>query len=627
VPIVWAVHDGVKVKRDDLANPNKAKNAVWDGKRVRLLASRNEVVAFQVIVEAGDAGIARLSAALPALTREGGGGAITYAAPAVDPTLYRGRPIQVFSEHYLSVTQATRASWIFAADSPAAPKDPLGWTPVQLVPENATAGRGGFPLKVAPRQNQGLWFDIYAGRDLPPGRYRGEIDVTIETSETQTAITPGAQPARDASSHRKIPIELELLDLRLPDENSLRTMVYYQDDEPELYQGRNLDPAYHRFAKRNRFEFVDSYDPASAQAAIDRFTGKDFTRERDYEGPGEGVGNHIVPRTFYGPGQLFTDRAQAWRTADEWITFLDQHIPGAFTFLYMPDEPRRDKYPQILAIGENIHSNPGPGKKLKTFVTHAYAPELAPAIDVWCAVPWQYDLTRAASERAAGKEYWFYNGGRPAAGAIIIDSPATDARVAGWAAFKHHADGYFHWHAMHWRHNSQKKIGDRNQNVWVEPITFDNRSETKPDQGFINGDGVLVYPGEEKLHPDQDRGIAGPISTIQLANLRRGLQDHLLLTMAREKGLDEVVNRAVQRVVPRVLGDAKKMKMTADDGPAPANAAAAAPNKRAANAESDANPGSGVGFSEDGNDYEEARQLVARALAARLATPAKGAPR
>ena len=98
---------------------------------------------------------------------------------------------------------------------------------------------------------------------------------------------------------------------------------------------------------------------------------------------------------------------------------------------------------------------------------------------------------------------------------------------------------YFYWHAVHWRHNSQKQ-GERNQNVWADSITFDNRGQpNKPidDQGYIHGDGVLLYPGEDVLHPDQDRGIRGPISTMQLANLRRGLQDHQYLTLARRLGL------------------------------------------------------------------------------------------
>jgi hypothetical protein len=568
---VWAVHDGEKVKRDDRQNANKARNAIWDGARIKLVAARNEIVAFQVIVEAGATDIERLSAALPSLRASGSGGAsITYKAPAADPTEYRDRPIQVFSEHYLHVTEATRATWVFRPETPAAPKNPLGWTPVQLVPENATTGRGGFPLRLAANQNQAFWFDIYIGRDRAPGMYRGDVTVTADRAT------------------KRIPIELEVLDVTLPDENSLRAMVYYQQDQPELYHGRkDLDAAYHRFAKRQRVEFVHAYDPQRVREAIGRFRGTDFTSAQGYEGPGEGLGYRIIPRSFYGPGRTFTDRAQAWGAADEWMTFINANAPNAFTFLYMPDEPRPAQFPEIVTLADHLRANPGPGKRLPTFVTHAHTPELASAIDIWCAVPSHYDISRAASERAAGKQYWFYNGGRPQIGAIIIDSPATDSRMIGWAAFKVGADGYFYWHADHWRHNSQKKVGDRNQDVWVNPITFDNRSETKPDQGFINGDGVLIYPGQDVLHPQQDRGIAGPVSTIQMANLRRGLQDHALLTLARGLGLNDVVDRATGRTVPRVFSDVTRE--------------------------------SAVGFSENGNDYEEARQAVLRAIAARTA--------
>lgn len=560
---VWAVHDGVKVKRDDRAHPERTRNAIWDGRTIRLVAARNEVIAFQVIVEAGANGVDDLAASLPVLRRSDGG-EIVYRAPAADPTDYRQRPIQVFSEHYMEVTRGSRATWVFRPDSPAAPKDALGWVPVQLVPENATRGRGGFPLRVEANRNQAFWFDVYVPRGIAAGAYRGTVRITAR------------------GGRRTIPIELEVLDVQLPDENTLPAMVYYQGSQPELYHGRNLDPAYHRFAKRHRIEFVHAYNPTTARAALDRLTGRDFTADRGYEGPGEGVPNRIVPRTFYGPGQDFASPEAVWKAADEWMEFVDEHLPQARTFLYMPDEPRPPQFPQIVALGERLKSNPGKGRSLPTFVTRGYAPELAGAIDIWCAGPLHYDLEHAKREQAAGKQYWFYNGGRPAGGAIVIDSPATDSRLVGWAAFKHAADGYFYWHGVHWRHNNQKKIGDRNQDVWANPVTFDNRSEEKSDNGFINGDGVLVYPGEEKLHPAQDRGIAGPISTIQMANLRRGLQDHLILTLARQHGLEPEIAAAIERLVPRVFSDATP---------------------------------TAIGFSEHGNDYEDARQRLLRAIA------------
>jgi len=551
VGAVWAVSDGEKVERDDLNNPLKHGNSVWDGKRIKLFGGRNEVIAFQLIVETGPAGIKQLSAELRELALKGGKQKIAYRPTGNDPTEYAGRPIQLFSVNYLNVTQTTGASWYYKSAA-ARPQDTTGWKPVQLVPENARAGRGGFPLSVEPNQNQAIWIEIYTARNLAAGLYKGQITVTADGQRTA------------------IPVEMELFDFTLPDQNSLPAMVYYEGSQPELYQGRNLDAEYHRFAHRHRIELVHAYSIEAVKAAAGRFSGEDFTKAKGYEGPGEGVGNRIVPATFYGPGKDFDERESAWRKSDAWISFLKERLPQSITFLYLPDEPSPRQYGYIRQVADNVHSNPGPGRELRTMVTKHYVKELDGAIDIWNASGLWFEIKKADAERAKGRQYWTYNGGRPAIGAMLIDTPATDARVIPWACFKHGVEVYFQWHGVHWRHNSQKQ-GERNQNVWLNPITFDNRGQpNKPvdDQDFANGDGVLMYPGEEKLHPEQDRGIAGPISTVQLANLRRGLQDHLYLTMARKLGFAAEVEDALRAVVPRVFSDAKDKADFAESGDA-----------------------------------------------------------
>ena len=561
---VWAVSDGEKIERDDLRSRYRERNSAWDGRRVRLFGARNEIVAFQVIVEADAGGIAALRLSLPEL-RHRGGAAIRYAPPLADPTDTVGRPIAILSAHYLNVTETTHADWAWEPGSAAAPADTLGWKPVALVPENARPGRGGFPLAVPPASNQALWIEVYVGRALPPGTYQGTIAVSADTRTI------------------RVPVALQVYDFTLPDANSVTAMVYYEPDQPELYHGRNVDPAYHRAAHRNRVELVHAYDQAAVEAAIGRFDGSDFTPARGYEGPGESVGNTLAPASFYGPGRGWDDRATAWSKADAWMTFLRARAPAVRTFLYMPDEPAPAEYPTILRLAENVHSNPGPGGALPIFVTKRYVPELAEAIDIWCAPPQAFDIPRAASERARGRSTWTYNGGRPHGPALLIDAPATEARAMAWALFKHDIDVYFFWHGVHWKHNSQKQ-GERRQDVWVNPITFDNRGQpNKTDHGFLNGDGVLFYPGEEKVHPEQDRGIAGPVSSVQLANLRRGLQDHLYLTLARERGQTAVVDEVLRSVVPKVFSDAGKT----------------------------------VGFAETGDAFEAARKRLADAIVSR----------
>jgi hypothetical protein len=560
---VWAVDDGEKVERDARDHPAAARNTAWDGRGVRLFAARNEIIAFQVIVEADARGVRQLSVRLPSLASPRD--RIEYQPPRADPTDSVGRPIQLFVLNYMQVTTPSHASWVFDRDSPAAPPDPTGWKPVQLVPENARAGRGGLPVSIAPRQNQGIWIEIYVDRSRGPGIYKGELELHAD------------------GVRRALPVTLEVLDFVLPEENSMHAILYYSSDQPELYHGRNLDAAYHRFAHRHRVELVHAYDEKTVEAAWGRLSGADFTRERTYDGPGAGIGNVVVPRTFYGPGKEFDDRSSAWAKSDSWMTLLRERLPRAITFLYMPDEPGPQEYPRILTLAENVHSNPGPGRALPIFVTSRYVDAIAPAIDIWSSGPKGFLLDRVGSERARGRQHWFYNGGRPAGGAITIDAPATDARATIWAAFKHDVQVYFYWHSVHWRHNSQKQ-GERNQNVWAESVTFDNRKQERrspEDKGYIHGDGVLIYPGEERLHPEEDRGIAGPIGSVQLANFRRGLQDHQYLTMARKLGLTDVVDEVIRAIVPRVFSDA----------------------------------GERVSYPETGGAYESARLRLARAIA------------
>ena len=146
VSAIWAVNDGEKVERDDLHNPNKLSNSTWDGKTIKLFAARNEIVAFQLIVEADGQGISALSASLPELIHESRNSMIRYIPPDLDPSNTVGRSIQIFTENYMNVTAPTQADWIVQVGTPSAPKDMTGWKPVQLVPENARVGRGGFPL-------------------------------------------------------------------------------------------------------------------------------------------------------------------------------------------------------------------------------------------------------------------------------------------------------------------------------------------------------------------------------------------------------------------------------------------------------------------------------------------------
>src|SRR4030095_8277923 len=79
VQAVWAVNDGEKVERDDLNNTNKSANSAWDGRKIKIFGARNEIIAFQVIVEAGTSPIQKLSVSLNELRQISGDARIKYS--------------------------------------------------------------------------------------------------------------------------------------------------------------------------------------------------------------------------------------------------------------------------------------------------------------------------------------------------------------------------------------------------------------------------------------------------------------------------------------------------------------------------------------------------------------------
>jgi hypothetical protein len=63
---VWAIDDGEKVRRGDLdhwGSSDLTRNRVWDGETIRLFGARNEVVAFQLILEAEGSGASSVDVA------------------------------------------------------------------------------------------------------------------------------------------------------------------------------------------------------------------------------------------------------------------------------------------------------------------------------------------------------------------------------------------------------------------------------------------------------------------------------------------------------------------------------------------------------------------------------------
>ncbi len=120
-------------------------------------------------------------------------------------------------------------------------------------------------------------------------------------------------------------------------------------------------------------------------------------------------------------------------------------------------------------------------------------------------------------KRHSGRKFGIYNGFSPGMGAVVSDADAVEFRVMPWIVWKYNIDQYFYWSTTFWT-----KL-----DVFENPLTYEDR---------INGDGTFLYPGQDAVFPDQDRHLAGPLSSVRAKNWRRGAQDFEYMWLAKTDG-------------------------------------------------------------------------------------------
>jgi len=553
---IWAVSDGEKIFKHDTDHPAKSGNSIWDGNRINLRGLYNEVLGFQIIVEVDSTGAQGLEVSMnPPVHRKsglifGGNGSIWYGNQGY---------IEFFTQHYLQVKNSTQPNWFYGSNN-SAPVNMIGWIPDALIPSNALIGKGGFPLTIPPTEeqtyrhqnivdiipravslNQGFWIDLYLPRDrkYPAGMYESEIQVWAE-----------------GKVFSKIPVQIEIIDAYLPDENHSNVWVYSSGiDELSIYFPSLNDEEIRLLIKseahRHRIDLVGGFKAHQSvfnEEILEEYKpfldGSAYTPASGYHGPGEGIGEKLFPIGMYGGRVLGNTKEKMQEESDKWVLWFEKNAPDVNYFKYMIDEPGPAQYSFINEQARWIKTNPGPGKKLKLQVTTGYVDELNEAIDIWDAYN-GVELTRLEGLWAEGKDYWFYNGNRPRYGSVILEGTAVDLRVNGWIKYLFGINTWFVWQSTHWRHNSQGPKGRLHQRIFNEPLTFINEHLE-----WGNGDGVLFYPGRMPHQPDENRGINRFIPSIRLKNIRRGQQDYELLWLAEQKvGADQVKTMARELVV------------------------------------------------------------------------------
>ncbi|MEM7221318.1 MAG: SdrD B-like domain-containing protein, partial [Pseudomonadota bacterium] len=616
---VWAHDGGIKVPQEIARSADQEpRNSVWDGLAVRLFAARNEIVSFNLVVDNLDSeALSSVRVEFSQLESPGYRLATTDGESLFD---WRSRPIEVFVVRYLKIHGLSRLSYDLYDEThtplhlqrpytdyqPIAPAVGIGgWSDRPhhdlSYPDIAVPQEIARAVQLAPDESQSFWIDVAVPRSAPSGLLSGEAVVR----------------AGDAVLAR-IPVELEVLDLTLPDAQSASTMVHIEAREiKERYftgAGGTLLPEdasafravmdrHFQLGWRHGISLIDLNEllPDAAVPTqtphvdwLPRFDGTLYSAARGYAGPGAGLGHDVFSIGSYSawtywwgvrrfdpvspefdpdadPDEL---RAIVHDFSDAWENWFTANAPDVERFLYVDDEPEAS-----LGFTEQVAgflaANPGPGGNLASFVT-ANAVQFGaalPSADIlaaWYAVaptaPW--DAIATAGER----RLFQYNGRRPASGSFAIEDDGVALRELPWGQVKKGIERWFFWHSTYYNNfqggpatrdlsqvdpeGPQYRAGAQT-NVWKSAHTFgghDRFDATFGETGwnYSNGDGVLFYPGTDRVFPEQSRELAGPIASLRLKQWRRGLQDMKYLALARAVDPD-AANAIVDAMVPSVL--------------------------------------------------------------------------
>lgn len=598
ISAIWANEGGDKVSQDELRATNHTENrtgtvlnSVWNGSAITLTAARNEVVSFNLVLEAATAAANSVSIQLDSLTGEAGFSIASKPVTGDGVFDWTQRNIELFYARYVEIKglsffgyfkgderqipvrfQSASHSWSDRPDHNKFYPDAL--VPIELVPS----------FSIAAGHNQSIFADVYVPKSAPPGLYTGNVVVFENGAVTKT-----------------IPVRLTVSGFALPDVPAAKAFVhldpmdliwrfirpdhsYVQWDGPDGKRAVNVTNKYFELFHRHKLGLIAENDGPTMDrpqdTSLPRLNGSLFTAANGYDGPGVGTANDIFSIGTYGTwgagaygiAPWKKDQNLYWQHTDNWEAWFAQNLPGIERFIYLADEP------SLSCSGENCTSigeverwanwtnvNPGPGKDLLTMSTFSAVPArtLAADLDIpttaggigGCPAGVSTCDNKAMTQDAAnyylstaGKRFWWYNDGRPGSGTFDTEDDGISPRTIPWAQMKLGVQRWFYWFA-----NVSCCSNFFGQALtWGTYNHFDANIGLTGDDGTSNGNGFLVYPGSDLGNPQDSYGVNGPIASLRLKSWRRGIQDADYIAIARQ--IDPVATaEIVQAAIPKAL--------------------------------------------------------------------------
>ncbi len=578
ISAVWANEGGDKVTRDELRATGHASavtSSVWDGKCIRVFGAQNEVISFDVVLEAATSAASKVTVTLGDLT--GPGGAVIRSAPRDKSKLFdwTTTDVELFYVRYLQITGLSQQAYGTLADWQEATFPRRAQCPgmTQATPDSKPTGAGcawasrpvankfypdiAVPLELVPTfdiasaNNQSIWADVYIPKSATPGVYGGIVTI----SENGTAT-------------HKLPVSLRVRNFALPDAPSAKTMLVtsYGDIFPRYGQDALVQTALKNqrlVAHRHKISLIgDDANQTGTQPGKDYvgvLDGSLFTAGNGYAGPGASTGQDVYSIGTYGSITEGSTQQAFTNAFNGWETWFEANAPSTERFVYLCDEIQCTTGSPTLATQLGWWSAiSGPGAKLHTLATQPLVGAPATLSDPTSGWPFS-DGTTAADQSAAdavlaaepARRIYSYNGQRPGAGSCATEDDGVALREQPWGQYKKKIDRWFWWEATYYD-DFQAGLGTVDLFQSANTFGSTHADPAYGQAGGANGNGLFFYPGTDVKFPASSYALDGPIVSLRLKHWRRGVQDVDYLTLAAAKDAT-AVSALVDQLVPKVL--------------------------------------------------------------------------
>lgn len=486
----WVADSFTRVFLDDLP-PERSIN------KVKLDVARNERESFQVCLRPFSKPLSNVRVKLSDLVKASGKSSKDSRIPSTAIEWYR--------VGYIWVEKP------FAHQ--CCPRRAASYWPDPLLPANKFSVQAG--------EVQPLWFTLNISQNTQPGTYSGRI-----------AIQADNQPAIS------VPVSVTVYPAVVPAQGSMKTTFALMDGFMEKIYGTISKPL-----RRAYTDYLLAHHLNPDDISRTSFPDLDDLSYANKRGLNAFNILNVVPEpeskvvwTCFAPVAAYTPefRKRFFQRLDEIMPQLEKRGLIDKAYIYGFDERGPEYIPIIRDLFGEIKRRYPKVHTLSTCWPPKETDPLSLNIDWYVPLSSSYNHKLAQKVRENGGEMWWYicMGPNYPYANWLFENPLIEARLIWWQAFDYDVEGLLYWGLNIW---------DRPRNDKPIPMNAGPRLDwsVTPTGQFdtLNGDGVLLYPGEN-----------GPIGSLRLENICDGLEDIELLQQYRQRFSQKAVNELTKSV-------------------------------------------------------------------------------